>query len=525
MKRKIYTFTSACILLCATHAYSQTINTIAGTGSASYAGDGGAATAAQINNPNGTAADATGNIYIADAANSRVRMINPSGVISTVAGTGSPGTSGDGGPATAALLNYPVAVAVDAAGSLYIADYNGHNIRKVTSGTITSIAGMAGMSGSTGDGGPATAAHLNGPMAIAIDASGTIYIADNVNNKVRKIAGGTISTFAGSGAGAYSGDAGPATAAGINGPSGLAVNSTGTVYISDSGSNRVRYVENSSGKIYTAIGNGVAGYSGDGGAGGIAKLNHPLGIAFDASDNLYITDNKNNCIRRVSSSTGIISTYAGTTTYGFSGDGGPAAAAMLSAPKGVSLDATGNLYIADAPNHRIRKVTAATSMTITGGTSSICIAATTTLSNATPGGTWSSSATATATVGTSSGIVTGIAAGTATITYHTSTDAAYKTVTVISCSSHAGVNNTSASDNEISIFPNPAHGVFTILVNSDVSNEATVTMTDLVGSRIKTIKIETNRPNETKPDLPAGMYFLNISSGGKTWSKKIVLVN
>ncbi len=525
MKRTIYTIMSAYIMLYATHAHSQTISTIAGNGSASFAGDGGAATAAQINLPNGTASDASGNIYIADAANARIRMVNSSGVISTVAGTGTPGTGGDGGPATAAQLSYPVAVAVDAGGSLYIADYNAHNIRKVSSGTITSIAGMAGMSGSTGDGGPATAAHLNGPLAIAIDASGIIYVADNVNNKVRKIMGGNISTFAGSGAGSYSGDAGAATAAGINGPAGIAINSAGTVYISDSGSSRVRYVDNSSGKIFTAVGNGVAGYAGDGGAGGIAKMNHPMGIAFDAGDNLYITDNKNNCIRRFSGSTSIISTYAGTTTYGFSGDGGPAAAAMLSAPKSVSLDAAGNLYIADAPNNRIRKVSAAPSMTVTGGSSSICIAATATLSDATPGGTWSSSTTTVATIGTSSGIVTGVAAGTATITYKTATDAAYKTVTVVSCTSHAGINNTYASENELSVFPNPTNGSFSIVVNNDINSDAIVTITNVVGVRIKTMTIETNKPAETKLDAPQGIYFLNVSSGGKQWAKKIVLVN
>jgi sugar lactone lactonase YvrE len=278
-----------------------------------------------------------------------------SGTITTVAGNGTPGFSGDGGPATNARLAYPTGVAVDAAGNLYIADRLNSRVRKVsTSGTITTVAGD-GSAGFSGDGGPATNAQLAGPYGVAVDAAGNLYIADFQNSRVRKVStSGTITTVAGDGSFGFSGDGGPATNAQLAGPNGVAVDAAGNLYIADINNHRVRKVS-TSGTITTVAGNGTPGFSGDGGPATNARLRPPTGVAVDAAGNLYIADIFNQRVRKVSTS-GTITTVAGTGIYGFSGDGGPATNARLAYPSGVAVDAAGNLYIADQNNHRVRKV-------------------------------------------------------------------------------------------------------------------------------------------------------------------------
>jgi len=315
-----------------------------------YSGDGGPATSAQLNVPAGTAEDAAGNLYIADTANSRIRKVAAAtGIVTTVAGNGAYGYSGDGGPATSAQLNFPPGVAADSGGNLYIADYDNARIRKVAAATgiITTVAGN-GTAGYSGDGGPATSAQLNGPFGAAVDAAGNLYIDDEGNGRIRKVAAtsGIITTVAGNGTAGYSGDGGPATSAQLDRPSGAAVDAAGNLYIADEGNNRIRKVA-AAGIITTVAGNGAPGYSGDGGLATSAELSGPTGVAADSGGNVYIVDASNARIRKVAAATGIITTVAGNGTSGSSGDGGPATSAQFERAEGVSVDAAGNVYVAD----------------------------------------------------------------------------------------------------------------------------------------------------------------------------------
>ncbi|MDO8413733.1 MAG: S8 family serine peptidase, partial [Gallionellaceae bacterium] len=331
------------------------ISTYAGNGSASFCGDNGAATAACLKYPEKVAMDASGNAYIADTNNNRIRKISPTGVITTFAGTGASGSSGDGGQATLAKLSAPRAVTVDASGNLYIADTGNHKIRKVsTTGIITTVVGT-GRSGYSGDGGQASAAKINGPYDLLADtATGNFYIADTANHRIRKVsAAGIITTVAGNGTAGYSGDGGAATAAKINSPKGIILDSSANLYIADTSNHRVRKI-NSSGVISTIAGTGVAGYSGDGGAATLAKLSSPWALAGNTSIGIFIADSSNNRIRLVNLS-GVISTVAGTGTAGYSGDGGTASSAKINLPHGVTATSDGFL-IADSTNHRIRRV-------------------------------------------------------------------------------------------------------------------------------------------------------------------------
>ena len=341
------------------------ITTIAGNGTPGYSGNDGLATAASLNSPTGLAVDGSGNIYIADKWNRRIRKITAStGVISTVAGNGTSSYSGDGGQATAAGLPFPEGVAVDGSGNLYIADRYSNRIRKITAstGVISTVAGN-GTAGYSGDGGQATAASINGPKGVAVDSSENLYIVDTNNHRIRKVTAstGVISTVAGNGNYLYLGDGGQATAAGLHNPVGVAVDGSGNLYIADTSNNRIRKVAVSTGVISTVAGNGGGYYSGDGGQATAATLRLPSGVFVDGSGDIYLADTDNSRIRKVTASTGVISTVAGNVSTGdFSGDGSQATAAGISRPGGVSLDGSGNIYIADTYNNRIRKVTVAT---------------------------------------------------------------------------------------------------------------------------------------------------------------------
>ena len=345
-----------------------TITTIAGTGERGFGGDGGPASQAQISSPTGVAVDGAGNLYIADSGNQRIRKVDSTGTITTVAGTGEHGFGGDGGPASQAQISSPTGVAVDGAGNLYIADAGNHRVRRVDStGTITTVAGT-GEHGFGGDGGPASQAQISSPTGVAVDGAGNLYIADAGNHRVRRVdSTGTITTVAGTGEAGFGGDGAPATQAGIDRLTGVAVDGAGNLYIADWNSNRVRKVD-STGTITTIAGTGERGFGGDGGPASQAQISSPTGVAVDGAGNLYIADWDNGRIRRVDSA-GTITTIAGTGGFYFRGDGGPARQGWLSYPTGVAVDGAGNLYIADADDHRIRKVdsTTGTITTVAGG--------------------------------------------------------------------------------------------------------------------------------------------------------------
>jgi len=334
-----------------------TMETVSGDGGEQL-GDGGPATEAGLCGPTDVALDAEGNMYISDTGGycigpggDTVRKVDPHGTITTVAGTGEAGFSGDGGPATKARLDFPNAAAVDREGNLYIADGLNYRIRKVDNdGIITTFAGT-GEARHSGDGGPATSAQLKEPACMVFDAHGNLYVADYTS--VRKIdPSGTITTVAGTGRFGFSGDGGPANKTKLT-ASDIALDGKGDMYISDTENNRIRMVDRD-GIIHTVAGTGKEGYSGDGGPATKAALALPIGIALDREGNLYIACHHNSRVRKVDRN-GTITTVAGTGEMGFNREKGLARKVMLNQPWGLFFDDdSGDLYIADAFNSRIR---------------------------------------------------------------------------------------------------------------------------------------------------------------------------
>ena len=398
-----------CVPLPAASPPVYQLTTVAGS---DLVGDGGPAVAAQIAQPEGIVVDPAGNLYIADAANHRVRKVTPAGTIATVAGNGHPGFNGDGGPASAAQLNQPYGLAMDAVGNLYIADYGNQRVRAIgTNGNITTVAGN-GPSGSNADGGLATAALLLGPRNVATDPAGNLYISDFDGQRVRMVSpGGTIGTVAGMGVAGFSGDGGPATAAQLAFPAGLALDGAGNLFIVDSGNVSIRKVLAGAGTIGTvcteqsfgmpyiqlsglaanAAGNlyipesgnsfvwqltpsgaltpvaGAAGsgaYTGDGQPALQTALSTPVEVTLDAAGDLYISETRT--VVWVAAATAIVNTAAGNGTFGFSGDGGSALMAVLNTPTGLALN-NGSLYIGDTNNQRVRAVTAGGTISTVAG--------------------------------------------------------------------------------------------------------------------------------------------------------------
>ncbi len=625
------------ILICPNLTDAQIITTIAGNGTGSYSGDGGPATAAGINYPTHTAMDGFGNLYFGEHIEYRIRKVNSTGIITTYAGTGIYGYSGDGGPATAAANSGPAGVSLDGAGNLYFSDYHNNRIRKVsTSGIITTIAGT-GSGGYSGDGGPATAANIFVPWGVVVDPSGNIYFSDRYNNRIRKInTAGIISTVGGTGIAGYSGDGGPATSGTLNNPIDIALDISGNIYFSEAYNHCVRKI-NTYGIISTVTGNGTTGYSGDGGPATTATLNNPIGIGLDPAGNIYIGDNGNNCIRKINSS-GIISTIAGTGTAGFTGDGGPATSARLQGPYGVAVYGTGNIYICDAFNYRIRiinignnapffrgghiqdlvfcvnettplvainallavedtdagqletwslltppshgiavaafsTISTGSTLTPTGliytptsgytgsdmfkvvvtdgiafdtttinvtvdpalnagtilGMDSVCPGANVSLSETVSGGIWSTSNTTISTVN-STGLVTGISPGLDTVIYTiinscgiVSAIKPFYVRSYLAC--HTGVDNSPSRPEGLYIYPNPSEGVFKININSDVDEPSNLTITDLSGKIMEEFMVHTNVTAGLSLNLPAGMYFLTVTTLQRKYNAKICITH
>ena len=349
---------SGFILCTAVLLHAQTVTTFAGNGMAGSSGDGAAASLAEINHVTGLAADASGNLYLADQNNNRVRKVDRNGVITTYAGTGAAGFSGDNGPAAHATLNAPTGVCAAPNGDIYVNDQGNFRVRKIsgTSGVITTVAG-SGSSVSSGDGGPAISAGLNLPTRCAVDSRGNLYIVDQGAHVIRKVdSSGNIMLFAGNYTQGFSGDGALATSAALNTPAAVSVDAAGNVFVTDQLNQRIRRVD-TSGKIQTVAGNGNAAFTGDGGAAASAGLNYPGETVVDPAGSLYIADGANQRVRKVSAAS--IATIAGSGIAGFSGDGGPALQAQFSSPFAIAIDPTGNLYIGDTANNRIRRISAA----------------------------------------------------------------------------------------------------------------------------------------------------------------------
>lgn len=604
MKNKIYSFIVSAVVFAAANvdvASAQTVHTIAGDGSPGYTGDGGAATAAAVGTPAGITYDATGNVYFTDYSNSVVRKISSSGIITTVAGSATGIYPGDGGAATNAQLGVITGIAIDATGNLYIADGGNHRIRKVsTTGIITTVAGT-GTSGYTGDGGPATAARLNSPYDVAVSSTGEIIIADRFNHKVRRVdASGNISTLVGDGTAGSAGDGGAASVARLSGPVGVATDAAGNIFIADYGNKKVRRIS-ASGIITTYAGDGTAGSIGDGGPATAARLSELIGISTDPNGNLYIAvavTTGGNRVRVVYPS-GTIVGLAGSGAPAFSGDGGPAITAEFFNVKDAIGDALGNVYICDAGNSRIRKVDAvpiaisgtastcvgtsttltatpaggewitssgatvtlgATTGVVTGvaagtaivtyrvgvsqsttvvtinvaptvgaitGANNVCEGASVTLANATTGGAWASSNTAVATV-TSGGVVAGISAGAATITYALSNacGSAEATLpfTVNSCPTF--LSEVTEDAQGISVFPNPNNGSFTLNIPQTASR-VHVAVVDMLGKTVATATLPASQHREASFSLqylPAGSYIIKVTDGEKTYRDRIIVL-
>lgn len=346
------------------------VNNVAGTGTASFSGDGGAATSATLNAPYFAVNDSLGNTYISDTTNKRIRKVNASdGKISTIAGTGADCTGsvpgcGDGGAATSATFNSPTGLAYFNAGIfgelLYIADSGAHRVRLLVlnNGTISTFAGT-GTAGNGADGVDPTSSALNDPVGLDLNSAGNLYIAVRANNKIRKVAGGVITTVAGTGVAGFAGDGGAATSATFRSPRDVVVMSNGDFYIADTNNHKIRKVAASTGNISTVAGTGTGGgfgfFSGDGGPATDAWFSFPFTVDVDSSGQMYIGDGGNKRIRLVNSS-GVVSTIMGDGTATNTGNDGPAIAATMSDPRGVRLDLNGDLLIGNKDSNQIRRI-------------------------------------------------------------------------------------------------------------------------------------------------------------------------
>jgi len=426
--------------------HAQIITTVAGDSTQGYNGDNILATTTELNEPSGVAVDVAGNIYIADRNNNRIRKVSASsGLITTIAGTGTAGFSGDSGLAVLAEINYPYGIALDTLGNIYFSDGRNYRIRKIdTSGVITTIAGN-GTFGYNGDSIAATSAGLD-PSGLTIDKYSNIYVADFNNDRIRKInASGIITTIAGTGMQGYNGDGIIATTAQLFMPNGVAVDNTGNIYIADYNNSRIRKV-NSAGIITTIAGTGTRGYNGDNISADSAEINWPLGITIDGSGNVYIGDTYNYRIRKVNTS-GIITTIAGNGFGGYSGDNGLATLAELADPVGVAIDNSGAVYIADLANSRIRRIG------------------------------WPGS-----------------------------------------------VNKLSASVQNLTVYPNPSSGLFTVSISSNVQAHIQVTITNALGQKVNEATIFTNTPSIIQLDQPNGVYFISAVSPDGIMNKIINII-
>lgn len=499
---------------------AQIISTIAGVPltPSGFSGDGGPATLAKLNNPCHVTFDKWGNHYIVDAGNHAIRKISPSGTITTIAGTGTSGYNGDGGPATAAMLHTPANVAVDTAGNIYITDQGNRRIRKIDPlGIITTFAGN-GTNTPLGEGGAATAAATWGPYALFIDKWGNIFYTDHGFYRIRKIdPSGIVTTICGTGVSGYTGDGGPATAATLWRPTCLTGDTLGNIYVGDESNFCVRRI-NSAGIITTVAGTGTSGYSGNNGPATAANFSGISGIAMDSLLNLYVLDYLNYEVRKVNPF-GIVYRWAGNGTLGYSGDGGPATSAGLSGNNGLCSDRAGTIHFATTA-HTARRVSAPPPVTITGHTT-LCITDTLTFTASTPGGVWSSSTPAIATV-SAVGLTTALSTGTTIITYMAAAGTAFYTVSVAACPT--SIIPITSPANTLTIVPNPSTGNFTIHTPGLQGNVA-LSVADATGRTVHTARhtIVSAKLSCALPPLAPGSYTLSITSSGNVFYGRLLI--
>jgi len=497
---------------------AQNITTVAGGGAISDFGAGVPALTAAFLSPYAVSLDIHGNLYITtNFGYGHVHKVNRAGVITTIAGCLTTSTYAASGPATTTFLGNPTGLSVDNSGNVYIADQVYDCIREVNdSGMMDVVAGdyIAYRGWFTGDNGPATDAAMNGPYGVALDQIGNVYIADANNQRIRKVdTSGTITTIGGNGISGFSGDGGPATDAQLYDPYAIAVDNLGNTYIADTHNNRIRKI-NSSGIISTVAGSGsgIGGYGGDGGPATDAYLFYPAGVAVDNSGSIYIADEANNRIRVVNTS-GIITTIAGTGVAGFSGDGAAATAATLFQPIGVTVDNYGNVYFADRGNDRVRKISPGCPAPILGpltGRDSVNIDSVIQLTEILPGGSWSSSDGTIATV--SSGFITGLTPGIDTIKYTLLNDCgtviAEKIIYVLGAGAASGTQNVPKSVPSATVYPNPAGSE--IAISSSVKI-MTVAVSNVLGQVMCNQTCNSQKVKLNVASLPAGIYYVRIN--------------
>ncbi|MBC7553560.1 MAG: T9SS type A sorting domain-containing protein [Taibaiella sp.] len=430
--------------------HCQNISTIAGNSIGfPFNGDNIPATNANISQPMSVLIDNNGELIFSDGQ-SRIRKINHADIITTIAGTDSVKYGGDGGPASAATMRVPADVAIDKLGNIYINEFASYRIRKINAGGIISTFAGIGVAGSSGDGGQATAAALSSAMAgLATDTLGNVHFGDGDNYKIRKVdAAGTITTIAGTGIAGFSGDGGQATAAKIGYAQALCFNSLGELIFSDNGNNRVRKIS-TAGIITTIAGTGTVGTSGEGGQATAAQLSGVTGITTDTAGNIYLADNPVGRVRKINAA-GIITSIAGDgTATGFAGDGGPATAAKMMHLGGISSNKNGSeLFICDFENYRIRKVKYTT-----------------------------------------------------------------------------GIDQLNGQETgRLIVSPNPSiTGGFTVRMAAAVTGSVNVTVTNMLGAVVKEIKADTNTDIPVMLAAPAGIYLVSASTGGVVWSERLVI--
>jgi len=542
MKRTVL-FLSAFIAFASFSNAQYIINTIAGNGVQGYTGDGVQATTTALNYTEGVARDATGNIYIGDWSNYRIRKVNTSGIISTLTGTGVSGYSGDGGQATAAQVSNTMGVCVDGIGNVYIADEFNSRIRKInTNGIISTVVGTA-TAGFSGDGGQATAAEIDFPLDVVTDGANNIYITD-YNSRVRmvNITTGIINTIVGNGVYSYAGDGGPATACSIAQPWGIYVNSTGTtVWIADTYNQRLRKAA-IGGNIVLLAGNGTVGFGGDGGPATAAMLNYLTGVYIDAGGNAFVADIYNERVRKVTPA-GIISSVAGNGVQSFSGDGGPATAAELNDLRQLVMDPAGNVYIGDLFNNRIRKLTnqvlpitllsfdaeyqiSTNTVPLTWTTATETNNKQFTIEKQTNGDNWETVATV-AGAGNSSQ-----AQNYSALDENPTPGTAYYRLMQTDYDGNYTYSDikevTIPESNFVGIYPNPLHDNLTLHYNSTTTDPVNIRVVDITGAEViheysvNNVQAGMNNVSVNTSLLSKGMYILVVINGTHTYYEKFI---